>query len=168
MDELASGEKIVGYASTPFEIAQVLAKRRYQLGLTGRCLDQVAGLADGHTTKLESAVKTLGQISLPTLLAALGCRLALVADDAAIPDRTREYMERLASRHMRMARRHVAASGLQMTSSIWPRDPPTVWPISREGAPLELEPRGWQGKIGGGFSSSYATRTSHPQKHPGQ
>ena len=92
MDELASGEKIVGYASTPFEIAQVLAKRRYQLGLTGRCLDQVAGLADGHTTKLESAVKTLGQISLPTLLAALGCRLALVADDAAIPDRTREYM----------------------------------------------------------------------------
>ena len=82
-------EHSIGYARTPGEIARILAIRRTQLGITSRQLDQIAGLADGHTSKIECGTKNLGQISLPILLETLGLKLAIVADDGALPRQTR-------------------------------------------------------------------------------
>jgi transcriptional regulator with XRE-family HTH domain len=78
--------KVVGSAMSLMELVALLAERRYSLGLTSRDLEEAAGLADGHLSKIECGTKRLGHVTLPTLLSALGCRLLLIADDAAIPD----------------------------------------------------------------------------------
>ena len=83
---------LVGFASSPKELAELLAKRRYQLGVASRAMDDIAGLADGHVSKLECGTKTLGGMSLPLLLEAMGCRLALIADDATIPAKTKAFL----------------------------------------------------------------------------
>ena len=79
---------VIGHAYSPNEIAKLIARRRYQLGISSRHLDQIAGLADGHTSKIECGSKKLGDISLPALLATLGLRLAVVADDESLPLQT--------------------------------------------------------------------------------
>jgi len=79
---------VIGHAYSPNEIAKLIAKRRYQLGISSRHLDQIAGLADGHTSKIECGSKKLGDISLPALLATLGLRLTVVADDESLPLQT--------------------------------------------------------------------------------
>jgi hypothetical protein len=51
-------------------------------------MDQIVGLADGHTSKIECGSKKLGDISLPALLATLGLRLTVVAYDESLPLQT--------------------------------------------------------------------------------
>jgi hypothetical protein len=84
--------RIIGTAKSPTEIAKLMAVRRNELGITGRQLDQIAGLADGHTSKIECGTKNLGHISLPILLDALGLKLTIVADDATLPSQTRRAL----------------------------------------------------------------------------
>ncbi len=81
-------DNLVGYATTPREIAILLARRRYQLGITSLQIDAIAGIADGLTSKIEANTKPLGFVSLPNLLAALGLKVAVVADDASLPRQT--------------------------------------------------------------------------------
>ena len=78
----------IGHAYSPNEIVKLKAKRRYQLGISSRHLDQIAGLADSHTSKIECGSKQLGDIPLPALLATLGLKLAVVADDESLPLQT--------------------------------------------------------------------------------
>jgi hypothetical protein len=79
---------VLGHARSATEIAKLIAHRRYQLGISSRDLDQIAGLADGHTSKNECGIKKLGDISLPALLATLGLKLAVLADDESLPFQT--------------------------------------------------------------------------------
>ncbi len=79
---------VIGHAYSPNEIAKLIARRRYQLGISSRHMDQIVGLADGHTSKIECGSKKLGDISLPALLATLGLRLTVVADDESLPLQT--------------------------------------------------------------------------------
>ncbi len=77
--------KVIGYAANLSELATLLAERRYALGITGLDLDAAAGLADGHVSKLECGIKRLGHVTLPTLLASLGLKLAVVESDEPLP-----------------------------------------------------------------------------------
>lgn len=79
---------VLGHAQSTSELAKLIAARRYQLGISSRHLDQIAGLADGHTSKIECGSKKLGDISLPALLATLGLKLAVVVDDDSLPLQT--------------------------------------------------------------------------------
>lgn len=86
------GYKLVGSATTPVEIAKLLQRRRYELGISGEALGNIAGLADRHLSKIECGTKGLGSMSLPTLLSALGCKIILVADDKKIPNQVRNCL----------------------------------------------------------------------------
>ena len=75
-----------------------LRRRREQLGLSQLDLDHVCGWPSGYCGKIEARpgygaergnFRALGPQSLPELLAALGLRLAIVADDTALPAMTR-------------------------------------------------------------------------------
>lgn len=77
--------KYIGSATTPLEIAKLLQRRRYELGISGETLSNIAGLADRHLSKIECGSKGLGTMSLPTLLSALGCQLILVANNEMLP-----------------------------------------------------------------------------------
>jgi hypothetical protein len=85
--------QIVGYATSPAEIVALLEQRRYALGINQFDLDAIAGLADGHTSKIACGTKAIGRISLPSLLAALGLRLAVVEDDEWLPSQTIAYID---------------------------------------------------------------------------
>lgn len=87
------GYQLIGSATTPLEIAKLLQRRRYELGITGDALSNIAGLADRHLSKIECGTKGLGSMSLPTLLSALGCRLILEANDEQLPKIVRDYIK---------------------------------------------------------------------------
>ena len=91
------GYRIIGYATTPIEIAKLLQIRRYELGISGDVLGNIAGLADRHLSKIECGTKGLGGMSLPTLLTALGCQLVLVADDEKLPKVVKNYVDTIKS-----------------------------------------------------------------------
>lgn len=80
--------QIIGHTESFSELAKLIARRRYQLGISSPHLDQIAGLVDGHTSKIECGYKKLGDISLLALLATLGLRLTVVADDESLPLQT--------------------------------------------------------------------------------
>jgi transcriptional regulator with XRE-family HTH domain len=77
--------KVIGYATSLAELVALLAERRYSLGITSTALEAAAGLAQGHLSKVECGTKRLGHISLPTLLSALGLKLAVVESDEPLP-----------------------------------------------------------------------------------
>jgi len=56
--------------------------RKNDLRLTTLELDDLAGLQSGYTSKLLCGMKRPGDMSLPALLGALGCELALVRSSA--------------------------------------------------------------------------------------
>jgi hypothetical protein len=91
--------QLVDLIETPSELRLAIDARRRELGISMRALDDVAGLADGHASKLlgPSGVKNFGGMSLSSVLSALGLRLVLVSDDAAIPAVTRRAMEAIGS-----------------------------------------------------------------------
>lgn len=103
--------RLIGLPNSPEEIVECLAARRYELGITQRAIDQIAGLADGHTSKIECGTKRLGDISLPALLATLGLRIAIVAEDERLPERTRIHADTAQCAFQRAARRHRARCG---------------------------------------------------------
>ena len=85
--------RLIGTATDPQTIADCLNKRRQELGLTLSELDDVLGLAPRYASKIfaQNYRKSLGSLSLPVMLEALGVKLALIADDRenALPSITR-------------------------------------------------------------------------------
>jgi hypothetical protein len=83
---------IVEYASSFAELVDLLAERRYRLGVRQTIIDEVVGLAVGHTSKIESKIKRLGDVSRRALLDAHGKRLAVVEAPEGPPRQTRAVM----------------------------------------------------------------------------
>ncbi len=88
--------RLLAEATTPQEIADALNIRRQELGITINELNDVTGFAGGYVGKIfaKGYRKNLGQLSLPTFLEALGCRLVIVADEdpEALPRRMRRAL----------------------------------------------------------------------------
>jgi hypothetical protein len=57
------------------ELIGVIAFRRRELGMQQLELDDVAGLQDGYTGKIECQDRRLGLMSGPAILGALGCEV---------------------------------------------------------------------------------------------
>jgi transcriptional regulator with XRE-family HTH domain len=71
------------------DLRRELQRRRQHLGVTSREFDDAAGLAAGHMSKLECGMRGFGAMSLPTVLSALGLRLALVEAPDGLPSAMR-------------------------------------------------------------------------------
>jgi hypothetical protein len=64
------------------ELVDALRRRRDELNISHETIDNIAGLQPGYTSKLLAPVpiKNLGQMSLPSILGALGLVLVAVPD----------------------------------------------------------------------------------------
>ena len=102
--------QLVGTASDATGIADALNTRRKQLGLTMSELNDLSGFAGGYVNKVFAAgyKKDLGRLSLPIFLEALGCKLAIIADDEAIPAITRRAIKE----------RHLSPSKVESSSRV--------------------------------------------------
>jgi hypothetical protein len=78
--------RILASIATYPELIQALRSWAFELGTTYDAIDQVAGWEGRYVAKLLSPrpVKTFGQISLGLVLAALGLRLQVAVDEAAL------------------------------------------------------------------------------------
>ena len=66
------------------EMVALVRRRQDELGVACVTIDQVAGLADGHFAKLTCGIKRFGPVSIFLVLSALGLRLRIEEDPAAI------------------------------------------------------------------------------------
>jgi hypothetical protein len=68
------------------ELLNCIRRRKDELNVSFEILDAVSGLQSGYSAKLLSPrpVKRLGEVSLAALLGALGLRLVIEPDDAAL------------------------------------------------------------------------------------
>ncbi len=83
------------------QLHRVIAERRMELGLSSLEVDELAGIAQGLTSKVECGDKKLGPLTLEYLLETLGLRLALVRvapHRSTIGAQARVSPERLAAR----------------------------------------------------------------------
>lgn len=77
--------KVIAVATTYSEVVAAIVARRISLGLTQVEVDQLSGVPDGYTGKIEAFLtnptapnaRMLGFISLPLMLGALDIRLAI-------------------------------------------------------------------------------------------
>jgi len=92
MAERIIGECIGEVSETRCDILRIIRSRRKELGISAAVLDELAGLPDRYTSKLECGTKNLGRLSLPLLLDALGLKLVIVANDEAIPASTKRFV----------------------------------------------------------------------------
>lgn len=85
---------LVGIADDINSIIIALNNRRRSLGLTMAETDHIAGLTTNYASKVLSPTgsKKFGQMSLPSILGAFGLKLAIIADDNALPAITRRAM----------------------------------------------------------------------------
>ncbi len=97
--------RYLGSPSSQAEIAAIFAARRYELKISTRALDDLAGCPDGWCAKTECGVKAIGSGSFQNIAGALGVRwlvvegrLFLWADDSAIPPLTRRFIGTCKSR----------------------------------------------------------------------
>jgi hypothetical protein len=65
--------QLVDLIEDPRQLAQAIDARRKELGIIHRDLDELAGWADGYSSKLACGMKTLGGMSLPTASRRLAC-----------------------------------------------------------------------------------------------
>ncbi|MBG0795892.1 hypothetical protein IYY11_21270 [Methylocystis sp. H62] len=77
--------RVVGECTSLSELMKLVAARRYELRIASLALDQAVGVADGYVSKLECGMKRPGEMSLPSILGALGLKLQVIADDDALP-----------------------------------------------------------------------------------
>ena len=66
------------------ELVALVRRRQDELGVACVTIDQVAGLADGHFAKLTCGTKRFGPFSMFWVLSALGLRIRIEEDPAAI------------------------------------------------------------------------------------
>lgn len=108
MNEIARFTTIEG-------LVTALIRRRHALGMSQLVLDDVSGMQNGYTGKIEKRIKGLGPISLPLHLGALRCELALV--EAVRTPRTHhdESLREHENRMSRNARKAVMARWAKTT-----------------------------------------------------
>jgi hypothetical protein len=58
-------------------LLKMFVARRMELGLTSLEVDDLAGLQNGYTSKIEARIKNFGPISLPCLCSALGLQITV-------------------------------------------------------------------------------------------
>jgi hypothetical protein len=73
---------IIGEARDHEELVALLRQRKMALQVSDQCLDELAGLAVGHSSKVLGPVPVtaLGRITLSALLGALALKLVVVED----------------------------------------------------------------------------------------
>jgi hypothetical protein len=71
--------------STFPDLLRQLDRRRRELGLRMEDVDYKSGLQDGYSAKLFVGIRGFGQMSLPALLGALQCDLAVIPRPDAAP-----------------------------------------------------------------------------------
>ena len=76
-------------------LLRALVRRRQGLGLSQLAVDQISGLPEAYTGKIEARRRNLGPLSFDLLLATLGLSIALV------PRQMRRAVARKAQRRMR-------------------------------------------------------------------
>ncbi len=110
----------IGEATDHDELLAVLRKRKAALQLSDAIVDELAGMAAGHTGKLlgPAPVKTLGAVSLSALLSVLALRLIIVEDT--------EQAARIGRRWQRRTERAVSAAGSRRIRC-GTRSPRTCW-----------------------------------------
>lgn len=86
--------RLLATAEDPQSLADVMNRRRIELGISQTDLDHVTGMASGYCSKIFATKynKSLGALSLPVMLGALGLKLAVVADDESLPPITRRVV----------------------------------------------------------------------------
>jgi len=86
---------VLAEVTDPASLHQALRQRAEALSVTSETLDAVAGVPSGYCGKLLSLSpqKSLGAVSMPAVLGALGVRLVLLTDPAAEP-----FLQRLPKR----------------------------------------------------------------------
>lgn len=79
------GETYLCVISGLADIVEIARKRRIDMQLSCEQLDEIAGLAAGHSSKLlrKMPAKALGEKTFPILFGALGLKLVCVEDPAA-------------------------------------------------------------------------------------
>jgi hypothetical protein len=82
---------LIAVCETLSDVAGGLDLRRRELNLSNLALDDASGLQTGYSSKIFCGMKRLGDVSLPSMLGALGCRLVLVSDDSWVPNVTARY-----------------------------------------------------------------------------
>jgi hypothetical protein len=65
------------------ELVNLVRRRQEELGVACVTIDQVAGLADGHFSKLTCGIKRFGPMSIFLVLSALGLRIRIEEDPEA-------------------------------------------------------------------------------------
>lgn len=88
----------IAVASNYSELKDVIRSRADELKFTRADLDAVAGLTDGHASKLLSPkalpAKVFGPVSLGAILASLGLRLVVAVDHELTEQAKRRVLER--------------------------------------------------------------------------
>jgi hypothetical protein len=76
-------------------LLRALVRRRQGLGLSQLAVDQISGLPEAYTSKIEARMRNLGPLSFDLLLGTLGLSIALV------PRPIRRALARKAQRRLR-------------------------------------------------------------------
>ena len=66
------------------QLVALVRRRQNELNLSCLAIDEVAGLADGHFSKLTCGIKKFGPVSIFLVLEALGLRIRVEEDPEAI------------------------------------------------------------------------------------
>ena len=77
-------------ANSAADIIGIIRKRQDELNIACLTVDEIAGLAQGHYSKITSGLKGLGPMTLFVLLSAFGLRLRIEED----PDATARLRHR--------------------------------------------------------------------------
>jgi len=101
---------VIGFATTPREVVELLARRRYALGLTQAETDELSGTCERYVSKLESGMRGLGDMSLSAICGCLGVKLAVVEDEAGLPAAVQRYLAELPPRRQSEPRKHGIAA----------------------------------------------------------
>ena len=106
ISDMPAPPQIIASVSSMADIRDALRARFEALEISRATIDEAAGLADGHASKLLAGLKNFGTVTLFPVLETAGLRLALVEDaDAtaraqALPKRTSQQVRHRVSTHL--------------------------------------------------------------------
>jgi hypothetical protein len=95
-----------------FQLIAALSRRRAELGITLATLDEIAGLSERHCSKIfgPTPTKFCGPVTLGCLLGALGLRI-IITDDPAALARVERRLRARQLRHAVTSKRPAVAAG---------------------------------------------------------
>jgi len=94
-------------ANSAADIVGIIRKRQDELNITCLTIDEIAGLASGHFSKITCGLKGLGPVTLFLLLTSLGLKLLIVEDPEATERLRHRWTPRM-SKARHPVRRHVS------------------------------------------------------------